>query len=80
MAEAYRMPVGAHIGNMAHVHCVASVPNGLTVEVFTPLDKGRVAYQIDPILPNSEGLLEVPSKPGLGTELNEEYIKRHLID
>jgi D-arabinonate dehydratase len=81
MAEAFQMPVAAHIGDMTHIHCVAAVPNGLTVEVFTPLDKGRRMYEIDPvILPTKEGLLEVPQKPGLGMALNEDYIQKHMVD
>jgi galactonate dehydratase len=80
LAEAFHMPVAAHIGDVTHIHCVAAVPNGLTVEIFTPLDKGRVMHELDPITtPNSEGLLEVPQKPGLGIELNEDYIAKHLV-
>jgi D-arabinonate dehydratase len=79
MAEAFQVPVAAHIGDMAHIHCVAGVPNGLIVEVFMPLDKGRRMYEVNPLIfPNEDGLLEVPEKAGLGIELNEEYIKRQL--
>lgn len=79
IAEAFQVPVAAHIGDMAHIHCVAGVPNGLIVEVFMPLDKGRRMYEVNPLVfPNEDGLLEVPEKAGLGIELNEDYIKRQL--
>ena len=81
MAEAFRMPVAAHIGDMVHIHCVASVPNGLIVEIFTPHDEGGRAHQLDPVFkPNKDGLLDVPQKPGIGIELNEDYISKHLVN
>ena len=81
LAETFHIPVAAHIGDNTHVHCVASVPNGLTVEVFTPLDKRRREYEVNPIrLPNDKGMLAVPDRPGLGIELNEDYIASHLVD
>jgi L-alanine-DL-glutamate epimerase-like enolase superfamily enzyme len=73
------MPVAAHIGDMTHVHCVASVPNGLTVEIFRPLDKERRMYDQNPILPDHEGMLHVPQLPGLGITLNEDFIAKHLV-
>ena len=80
MADAFRMPVAAHAGDVAHVHCVASVLNGLTVEVFAPHDQNYSAYQVDPVSrPTENGLLEVPQRPGLGIQLNEDYIEKNLI-
>lgn len=81
MAEAFEMPVAAHIGDITHLHCVASVPNGLIVEIFRPLDKRRLMYEKEPVIvPNDEGLLMLPQKPGLGIELNEDYIEKHLAE
>ena len=81
LADTFHIPVAAHIGEAAHVHCIAAVPNGLIVEVFTPHDKNRRAYEKDPVWkPNERGMLEVPQKPGLGIELDEDYISKNLID
>jgi D-arabinonate dehydratase len=81
MAEAFHMPVAAHIGGITHLHCVASVPNGLTVEVFRPFDTNRRGYESEPpITPNARGKLPVPQKPGLGLELDESYIENHLVN
>ena len=80
MAEAFHIPVAAHIGDLTHVHCVAAVPNGLIVEVFTPLDESRRRYEIDPVMkPNVRGYLKVPDRPGIGVRLNEDYIREHLV-
>lgn len=80
LADAYRIPVAAHIGDMTHVHCVAAVPNGLTVEYFRPQDKSRRMYEADPIFPDKDGMLTVPQKSGFGMELNEDYITKNLAD
>ena len=78
LADAFRIPVAAHIGDAANIHCVAAVPNGLMVEVFTPHDDGYYGHEIDPArLPNERGNIAVPGGPGLGINLNEDYIKEH---
>ena len=79
MADACRIPVAAHIGDNVHIHCIAAVPNGLIVEVFTPLETERLRYLRDPVLkPNRDGMLDVSTKPGTGLELDEDYISRHV--
>lgn len=80
MADAFRIPVAAHCVERIHLHCVAAVPNGLIVEMFCPLEKGRIRYERNPIMLNNEGALEVPQEPGFGIELDEDYIKGHLVD
>ncbi len=78
LADAFRIPVAAHIGDAANIHCVAAVPNGLMVEVFTPHDDGYYGHEIDPPrLPNERGNIAVPGGLGLGINLNEDYIKEH---
>ena len=77
-ADAFRLPVAAHIGDVAHIHCVAAVPNGLIVEIFTPHDEGYAAHELNPIRrPNESGNVCVPQRSGLGLELDETYIARH---
>ena len=81
LADAFRIPVAAHIGEAAHVHCIASAPNGLIVEVFTPHDENRRAYELEPVCkPNERGMLEIPQRPGLGVRSGEDHIARHLMD
>jgi D-arabinonate dehydratase len=80
MADAFRIPVAAHCVERVHLHCVAAIPNGLMVEMFRPLDKGRINYEKNPITPNHDGALELSQEPGFGIELDEAYIKKHLVD
>lgn len=80
LADAYRIPVAAHVGDMTHVHCVAAISNGLIVEHFRPQDKTRRMYEDEPLAVNKDGMFVVPRKPGFGMSLNEDYIAGNLID
>src|SRR5581483_8802282 len=80
LADAYRLPVAAHIGDSAHVHAVAAVPSGLIVEIFIPRGNGYCAHQKTPLRrPDAKGNVRVPPGAGFGAELDEEYIRKHLV-
>ena len=55
-----------------HVHLVAAVPNGLTVE-YMPRSRGL--YKETPEI--EDGMLVVPQKPGLGLEFDPAVLKRY---
>lgn len=64
------------IGLAADLHLTASLPVARYVEYLTP------SPYMDEIVtaafrPDAEGYLEVPTKPGLGIELNREALKRY---
>src|SRR5439155_1374342 len=61
MAEAFNLPVVSHLVPEIHVHLVAAIPNGLTVE-YMPWTLGLFAET--PALDG--GQLVVPKRPGLG--------------
>ena len=83
MAEIYYIPVALHnicspVGTMANVHAAATMSNFLALEIhhlavpwWEDLVKGD-----KPII--KEGYIEVPDKPGLGVELNEAEVRKHL--
>jgi L-alanine-DL-glutamate epimerase-like enolase superfamily enzyme len=79
LADAYRIPIAAHIGDLTHVHCVAAVPNGLIVEYFRPQDTTRRMYEAEPLALNKDGMFEVPQSPGFGMSLNEDFIRMNLV-
>ncbi|MEM2905107.1 MAG: mandelate racemase/muconate lactonizing enzyme family protein [Candidatus Bathyarchaeia archaeon] len=80
IAETYYMPVAPHnpngpVATMASVHLAASLPNFQILEyvaedvpwreeVATPIEVKR-------------GFIELPTKPGLGIELDEEEVAKH---
>jgi len=71
MAQAFNLPVVSHLLPEVHVHMIAAIPNGLTVE-FMPWSC-RLFEEVP--LPR-DGMLTIPEKPGLGLSLNREVIKR----
>ena len=73
MAEAFNLPVVSHLLPEIHVHLVAAIPNGLTVE-YMPWSF-RLFEEV-PVPVNGE--LTVPTKPGLGLELSQE-LDRYVV-
>ncbi len=61
------------------VQILSAIPHGLYVEVF---EKARdpVYYHLNQSLPKiGNGLIQVPDAPGLGLELDKDYIARHRV-
>jgi L-alanine-DL-glutamate epimerase-like enolase superfamily enzyme len=66
------------LGLAADLHLTAALPVARYVEFLTPspyLDE----LITEPFRPDAEGYLHVPTKPGLGVELNREALKRFGI-
>ena len=74
MAEAFNLPVVSHLVPEIHVHLVAAIPNGLTVE-YMPWTLNL--YEQTP--PIEGGQLVVPRKPGLGLAFDQAAMKRFQI-
>jgi L-alanine-DL-glutamate epimerase-like enolase superfamily enzyme len=74
MAEAHNLPVVSHLLPEIHVHLVAAVPHGLTVE-FMPWS--MPLYEEMPVVERGEIL--VPEKPGLGLRFDQDVIKRYAV-
>jgi L-alanine-DL-glutamate epimerase-like enolase superfamily enzyme len=73
MAEAFNLPVVSHLLPEIHVHLVAAVPNGLTVE-YMPWSFRLFEEVPIPI----DGELIVPTKPGLGLSFSRD-IDRYVV-
>jgi L-talarate/galactarate dehydratase len=74
MAEAFNLPVVSHLVPELHVHLIAAIPNGLTVE-YMPW-----TLRLWEDTPNLEhGLLVVPAKPGLGLAFDQPALKRYQV-
>jgi L-talarate/galactarate dehydratase len=72
MAEAFNLPVVSHLVPELHVHLVAAIPNGLTVE-YMPWTLRL--WEDPPAL--DRGQLVVPAKPGLGLAFDQAALKRY---
>ncbi len=74
MAEAFNLPVVSHLVPEIHVHLVAAVPNGLTVE-YMPWTLRL--FEETPRLDVDQ--LVVPTTPGLGLAFDPAAIKRYQV-
>jgi L-alanine-DL-glutamate epimerase-like enolase superfamily enzyme len=74
MAEAFDLPVVSHLIPEVHVHLVAGIPNGLTVE-YMPWTLRL--FEETPALENGE--IIVPDKPGLGLAFDQEALSRYQV-
>ncbi len=81
MAEIYEMNVAphnhySHLATLINAHFCAAVPNLRILEV----DVDDVSWKDDLVTNPPEiknGYLSIPSKPGWGTELNEDILRAH---
>lgn len=81
MAEAYYVTVQPHnsngpISTVASLQLDASIPNVIFQEFFYPYLERYNEILTEPIEYSKDGYLAIPSRPGLGTDINEEAIKR----
>ena len=74
MAEAFNLPVVSHLLPEIHVHMMAAIPNGLTIE-YMPWSLRL--FEETPAI--EDGQLVVPSKPGLGLAFSAETVKRYEV-
>jgi galactonate dehydratase len=81
MAEAHHIMMAPHDGSngplceAAAVHVMASVPNFLILEHRANDVPWR--YELVTPLPVVDGYIDVPRRPGLGVEFNEEVARAH---
>ena len=74
MAQAFNLPVVSHLIPEIHVHLMAAIPNGLTVE-YMPW-----THRLWTEFPSVEdGLMTVPTRPGLGLEFSDGAMKRYAV-
>jgi L-alanine-DL-glutamate epimerase-like enolase superfamily enzyme len=74
MAEAFNVPVVSHLIPEIHVHLVAAIPHGLTVE-YMPWTLRL--YEETPAI--EDGKIVVPQKPGLGLKFDAAVLKQYQI-
>jgi L-talarate/galactarate dehydratase len=74
MAEAFNLPVVSHLIPEFHVHLIAAIPHGLTVE-YMPWT--LELFKQTPAL--VDGQIVVPPKPGFGLEFDPAAMKRYQI-
>jgi len=84
MAEAYAIPISPHdasgpINVVAGSHVMLTTPNFYRVETCLHDLSSYNRYILEP-LDNTGGSLRLNGKPGLGLEMNLDFIRAHTID
>ncbi len=82
MAESHHIMMAPHSGSLgpvaeyAALHVLAAIPNALILERIEDDWAGR-AQTIIPHPIQKDGFLDVPNKPGLGVDIDEEFVARY---
>ncbi len=82
LAEAHHVMVAPHSGSLgpvaeyAALHLMASIPNAMVLERIEDDWEGR-ARTIVPHPVQKDGALPVPNGPGLGCDIDEEFVARY---
>ena len=84
LCEAYYIPVSPHdaagpINVVAGAHVMMTVPNFYKLET-SEWNLHKYDELIDVPLDNSNGSLKLPKKPGLGYEMNREYLEANVVE
>ena len=78
LASAHHIPVAPHGTTAMSIHTMASMDNGLIMEVYP---QARAVF--DPTLPPYDvvdGYITAPELPGLGLQFDEELIRRYRTE
>lgn len=82
LAEAHHVMVAPHSGSLgpvaeyAALHLMASIPNALVLERIEDDWVGR-ARTVSPHPEQQNGAIPVPSAPGLGCDIDEEFVAKY---
>lgn len=80
MASAFDVELGHHEEAHLGSHLLASVPGGTFVEAFSPA-RDPIFWNIITNRPKLvDGMFTLPDGPGLGWELDQDFIEGHRVD
>lgn len=79
IAAAYDVSMAHHEEPQMSLHLLASIPHGTYVEFFTP-QRDPMWHNLVANRPHPDGgYLHVPDRPGLGWELDEDFIRKYEV-
>jgi D-galactarolactone cycloisomerase len=79
IATAYNVEMAHHEEPQVAAHLLASIPHGTFLETFHP-DRDPIWWNLVANRPHlADGYIEVPEKPGLGWEFDEDFIASHRL-
>jgi len=87
LAELYQLPVCAHnvaspVGSLASAHCAAAIRD-FRAQEFAPGNAANTEIWEKAVIYDGpvikDGKYQIHDKPGLGVELNEDFLRTHLM-
>ena len=79
LAQAHDLPIAPHGMQEVHVHLVAAIPNGLTLEFYGGATDPMWGKMFKETLRIEDGFVRPPDGPGLGIELNDEALAPYRV-
>lgn len=85
LASANNLPVIPHVFSsaislVANMHFIASIPNSHLLEFDRNVYPLRDELTVEKVDIDKNGFISLPEKPGLGVTLNEEIVKKYLVE
>ena len=79
LAQAHDLPISPHGNQDVHIHLVAAIPNGLTLEYYRETSDPMWGKMFRDTLMVEDGAAHPPDRPGIGIELNDEELSPYLV-
>jgi L-alanine-DL-glutamate epimerase-like enolase superfamily enzyme len=84
LTEAFGLDVELHVGGPAHLHCMSAIRNtnyfehGLLHPTADWMHSQALAEPVERV--DSDGTIAVPEAPGLGIDIDWEFVEERLVD
>ena len=79
LAQAHDLPIAPHGNQDIHVHLVAAISNGMTVEYYRGTTDPMWGKMFKKTLKVEDGHVSPPDAPGIGIELNDEALAPYRV-
>ena len=80
LAAHFHVQMAHHEEAQVALHLLAAIPHGLYVEIFPNPKRDPMWFDLPVEQPRiRDGFMELPARPGLGIELNEEIIAKYRV-
>ena len=79
-ASSHRVQMAHHEEPLLSMHLLASTPQGLYPEYFSPERDPVGAYLPTMAPPLQQGWVELPETPGFGIEVDEAFVQRYRVE
>jgi D-arabinonate dehydratase len=79
LAQANDLDLAPHGNQEVHIHLVCAIPNGLILEYYADKFDAMHGNVFKDTLEIKDGYVYAPDRPGLGMELNSEFLAKYRV-